>query len=230
MPKANAPQAVVLLSGGLDSSFNFYKALLDMKVVLVITFSYGQRAVEQEIAAAARLALDAGVRHEVVDLPWFKSFTQSSLLSNSDVPSGDEIGIDDLEKSKASAKSVWVPNRNGIFLNIAAGFAEGMGAEYIIPGFNAEEAATFPDNSEGFLKTIDASLAFSTATGVKTHCYSTGMDKTQIVAEGIRLDLPFDELWPCYVDETVWCGKCESCQRFSRALSANRLSFTDLRG
>jgi 7-cyano-7-deazaguanine synthase len=218
-----------LLSAGLDSSFNLFKSVNEgMKVALALTFNYGQRAAARETACAARLAADAGVPHRVVDLPWFRKFTQTALVGTMEVPTGAKVSIDDRSRSLETAKSVWVPNRNGILLNIAAGFAEGLGAEAVIPGFNREEASTFPDNSGEFLSTLDACWKFSTASHVRTFCFSTELDKTQIVAEGKRTGLPFANLWPCYFAGESWCGECESCQRYKRALSANGLNFDEL--
>lgn len=219
------PSAVVLLSSGLDSAYNLFKALESYNVRLSLTFNYGQKAASREIACARALSEQVGVAHEVVELPWFKSFTKTALISSASVPSGKDVSIDDHAQSLETAKRVWVPNRNGIFLNVAAGFAEGLGASVVIPGFNAEEASTFPDNSGEFLQSLDASFAFSTATGVRTLCFSTGFTKTEIVADGVRLGLPFGKLWPCYESGTKWCGECESCQRFKRALKANGLAF-----
>lgn len=224
------PSAVVLLSAGLDSSYNLFKAREVFDVRLALTFNYGQKAAAREISSARELAREAGVPHEVVELPWFAKFTRTSLVAPSSTPpSGRAVSIDDRDRSLETAKQVWVPNRNGILLNIAAGFAEGLGAEFIIPGFNAEEASTFPDNSREFLHALDASWSFSTATHVRTHCFSTDLSKSQIVAEGKKLGLPFAKLWPCYLSGETWCGECESCQRFKRALNANGLDFKDLR-
>ncbi len=221
--------AVVLLSAGLDSTFNLIKALETLTVRLVLTFAYGQKAAANEVKGAARLAKHFGLRHEVVELPWFSQFTHTALLSQGSVPSEADVEIDNLKRSLETAKNVWVPNRNGIFLNIAAGFAEGLGAELVIPGFNLEEAQTFPDNSGAFLNTLDKSWAYSTGTGVRTHCFSTELNKTQIVKEGIRLGLPFNLLWPCYLSGPRWCGVCESCLRFKRAVEGNGLEFNHLR-
>jgi 7-cyano-7-deazaguanine synthase len=198
-------------------------------VRLALTFNYGQKAAAREIERASRLASHYRVPHRVVELPWFAEFTNSSLVGGGAVPSGADIEIDNLARSQESAKQVWVPNRNGILLNIAAGFAEGMGAEVVIPGFNIEEAATFADNTGAFLKALDHSWSFSTNGKVKTQCFSTALNKTQIVAEGKKAGLPFAGLWPCYLAEGTWCGECESCQRFKRALAANDLSFDQLK-
>lgn len=219
-----------MLSAGLDSSFNLFKAITERKVSLALTFDYGQRAASKEIASAAALAKQTGVSHKVVSLPWFRDFTSTSLVSTAaEVPAGQSVSIDNLERSFETAKQVWVPNRNGILLNIAAGFAEGLGAAVVIPGFNIEEAATFPDNTGEFLSALDHAWSFSTATKVKTACYSAPLNKTQIVAEGKKLGLPFAKLWPCYFAEARWCGQCESCQRYKRALEANNLSFEELK-
>ncbi len=228
MPKGNA--AVVLLSGGLDSTFNLFKARQEFEVRLALTFDYGQKSAQREISAASALAKRLEVPHQIVSLPWFKDFTKSALISRSPIPMGVDVQIDNLQRSLETAKAVWVPNRNGILLNIAAGFAEGLGANFVIPGFNYEEAQTFPDNSLAFLKVLDESWSFSTDSRVRTHCFSGSLNKTQIVRESLALNVPLSELWPCYLDQAEWCGKCESCQRFKRAVQANGLSFEELQG
>lgn len=220
--------AVVLLSAGLDSSYNLYRARRELNVALALTFDYGQKAAARETAASARLAKDLGVPHKVVALPWFADFTKTALVGAAEVPTGGAVAIDDRTTSARTAKSVWVPNRNGILLSIAAGFAEGLGAAWVIPGFNREEAATFPDNTGEYLRTLDASWAYSTATKVRTRCFSTDLDKIEIVRDSRTLGLPFAKLWPCYLAGERWCGECESCQRYRRALSANGLSFDEL--
>lgn len=237
MPESRGarPSAVVLLSAGLDSSFNLYKVRESYDVRLALTFNYGQRAALREISCASALCRDLGVTHQVIDLPWFKDFTRTALVGEAAggrpaIPVGGAVSIDDRAQSLRTAKAVWVPNRNGILLNIAAGFAEGLGASVVVPGFNIEEASTFPDNSQEFLDSLDMAWRFSTEGRVRTLCLSTGLNKTQIVAEGMKLKVPFAKLWPCYFDGEVWCGQCESCLRYARALAANGLSFDDLKG
>lgn len=221
--------ALVLLSSGLDSSFNLAESIATFDVKLALTFNYNQKAASAEIRSARLLANHYKIPHKIIDLPWFSEFTTTSLIGAADVPQGKEVEIDSVEKSNRTAERVWVPNRNGIFLNIAAGFAEGLGARYVIPGFNREEAATFPDNSLAYLKILDQSWSFSTLGKAQTFCHSADLDKTQIVEAAKKLGLPFAMLWPCYLNENMWCGRCESCQRFKRALGANGLSFDSLR-
>lgn len=225
------PSALVLLSSGLDSTFNLYKARQRFHVRLALTFDYGQRASAREILAANKIAKRLNVPHKVVHLPFFKDFSSAgSLLTGNaaEVPTGDDVKIDSLERSLETARQVWVPNRNGIFLNIAAGYAEGLGCGYVIPGFNAEEAVTFPDNSHGFLRALDESFAYSTDGRVRPLSFSLDMQKDEIVRSAIDLGVPLVDLWPCYQGGAHWCGVCESCLRFKRAVEAMGLSFTEL--
>jgi 7-cyano-7-deazaguanine synthase len=165
------------------------------------------------------------VPHKIVEMPWFTEFTRTSLVNRgTDVPVRNSVSIDDLRTSEEAAKAVWVPNRNGIFLNVAAAFAEGLNADWVIPGFNAEEAITFPDNTGEFLKATTESFRFSTSNQIEAVCFTTDLDKTAIVRRGIELGVPFDIIWPCYLAGEEPCGECESCQRFGRAMAASGVS------
>jgi 7-cyano-7-deazaguanine synthase len=222
-------KSVVLLSSGLDSTVNLYQAAQDGKVLLALTFDYGQRAGEKEVASAQKITSKLGVPHKVLKLPFFSEFGQSSLLDRSkQVPSGSQVSIDDLSASQKTAKSVWVPNRNGIFLNIAAGFAESLGADAVIPGFNIEEAATFPDNTDAFLQALTKSFSFSTGNQLKAFCHTTKLNKTEIVKLGESLQVDWSQIWPCYHSEEKWCGQCESCLRAQRAFSTAQVSVKHL--
>ncbi|MGZ3744499.1 MAG: 7-cyano-7-deazaguanine synthase QueC [Pseudobdellovibrionaceae bacterium] len=213
-------KALVLLSSGLDSSVNLFEAHQKEDVILALTFDYGQKAAKKEIESASSLAAYLGVPHKVLSLPWFKDFNRSSLLVDLEaVPTGNDVNIQSHEQSLQTAKSVWVPNRNGIFLNIGAAFAESLGADLVIPGFNAEEATTFPDNSEAFMKALTASLSYSTANHVQVECYTVKLQKIEIVKKGLSLNMPWHLLWPCYFSGEKWCGQCESCQRSKRAFA-----------
>ncbi|MDZ4662273.1 MAG: 7-cyano-7-deazaguanine synthase, partial [Pseudomonadota bacterium] len=167
--------------------------------------------------------------HRVVELPFFKEFTKTSLVNREvEVPLGVDCNISDYKTSMKTAKLVWVPNRNGIFINVAAGFAEGLGASCVIVGFNAEEGTTFPDNTQEFLTSLDQSLTYSTATQIKVKSYTTKKNKTEIVHRGTELNAPFNLMWPCYDSASEKCGQCESCLRFQRALD-DALKFRPLR-
>ena len=93
-----------------------------------------------------------GWTHEVIDLPWLSKISDSSLNTDDEIPEPSESDLDDLEKSSETASSVWVPARNTVFTSIALSYAESIGAEIIIVGWNNEEGATFPDNSKEYLE------------------------------------------------------------------------------
>lgn len=223
-------KSVVLLSAGLDSTVNLYEAHRATQVVLALTFDYGQRAASSEITSAQALTNRLNIPHRVVELPFFKDWGTSSLIDGKrDVPRGKDVQIDHLQTSQTTARSVWVPNRNGVFLNIAAGFAEALGASLVVPGFNLEEAQTFPDNSSEFLKKTTEALALSTSNHTRAHCYTTQMNKTEIVQRGKALGVEFSMIWPCYFAGVTWCGECESCQRSRRAFLQSGVMDDELR-
>jgi 7-cyano-7-deazaguanine synthase len=223
------PKCVVLLSSGLDSAVNLAMAMEAYEVALCLTFDYGQRAATKELQKSQELCAHFNVPHRVISIPWVKDLGQSSLTdTQKEIPTGSNVSINSLEVSEKTAKSVWVPNRNGLFLNIAAGFAESLGAAYIIPGFNKEEAVTFADNSQAFMEATDKALSFSTRNQVLVKCFTVGMDKTEIVKQALQLKFPLQKIWPCYFAGDKWCGQCESCQRFYNALKKNNLNPEEL--
>ncbi len=219
-------KSVVLLSGGMDSSVNLMAAHEASQVVLALTFDYGQRAAASEIEVTRRLTARLKIPHQILKLPFFEDFGISSLLQSSrldSVPVGQQVSIDSLERSQETARAVWVPNRNGIFLNIAAGFCESLKAHWIVPGFNKEEATTFPDNSKDFLKATTSALAYSTSNQVQVKCFTTEMTKSEIVILGQQLKFDWTWMWPCYFSGDRWCGQCESCLRSKRALQSQQI-------
>ncbi len=218
-------KAIVLLSAGLDSTVNLFQAHQEREIILALTFIYGQKAALKEIEKARLLCKRLDVPHRVLELAWMRDFTFTSLLNDKvSIPQAEEVNIHSLAQSQKTAQKVWVPNRNGIFLNIAAGYAEGLGAHQVVVGFNQEEGATFPDNTPEFLTSLTQSLSFSTATQVEVVCYTTDKNKTEIVQMGQLLGVPFQDLWPCYLGDEKWCGVCESCQRYFRALKEAQIA------
>jgi 7-cyano-7-deazaguanine synthase len=212
-------QALVLLSSGLDSTINLYQAKAKLGSVAAVTFDYGQRAAKKEIEKAKALTKKLKVPHLVIDIKWLGKLGGSSLTDKKKtVPQAAKVKIDDLKTSQETAKSVWVPNRNGVFLNIAASIAEANSIPVIIPGFNIEEAQTFPDNSKEFISALNESFVFSTNRKVKVECYTTDLNKTEIVKLGQSLGVDFKLVWPCYFSYAKPCGQCESCLRFIRAI------------
>ncbi len=213
---------LVLLSAGLDSTVNLYLAREAGEVSLALTFDYGQRAAARERERSTALCARAGVEHMVLELPWLGEWSECSLTRpNLPLPTRHEVdwgvaggGMD------SEAEAVWVPNRNGVFVNVAAALAEARGIDLVVAGFNAEEAAAFPDNSASFMESAWLSLKYSTRGRVRLVSYTLRMDKTEIAREGGRLGIPWELLWSCYNGGDLMCGSCESCARLKRALRA----------
>ncbi len=215
---------IVLLSGGLDSVVNLALALQEGPVVLALTFDYGQRARARETEAAAQVCAFYAVAHREVSLPWMAALGDATILEHGALPPRlRPQDLDDPARSAESARAVWVPNRNGVFLHIAATYAEAEQAAWVVAGFNREEAAGFPDNTGDFLDAVNGALRYSTRTGVRARSFTLDMDKRQIVQAGLKLGAPLESVWSCYLGGERLCGQCESCRRFQRAVAGTRI-------
>ncbi len=204
-------KAVAILSGGLDSTVSLAAAREEMDVVLALTFDYGQRAAMRECDASRKIARLYRIPHRVISLPWLSRITDTALVNR-------RAALPRNEMSTRSAKAVWVPNRNGVFIEVSAAHAESLGAARLVTGFNREEAATFPDNSGAYMRAVSRALSYSTANGVRVVSFTGRLDKRGIVRLGRRLGAPLHLVWPCYEGGRRWCGTCESCLRSLRAL------------
>lgn len=215
-------KTVILLSGGLDSAANLAFCVEQDEPVLALTLRYGQRSETQELHAAQSLSAYYCIRHQVVDVSWLGKLGGGALTERQhSVP---VLGADELDNpqiTSETARQVWVPNRNGVFIHVAAAFAERLGVSRVVVGFNQEEAQTFPDNSQDYIRAVNRALSFSTANQVEVFSYTASMNKKEIVARLRNLSraFPFDRVWSCYNDGKKPCEKCESCQRFKRATS-----------
>lgn len=214
-------KAISILSGGLDSSTATKLVLDDYECVKAITFDYGQRAVKKEIEAARFFCEAEKISHQVISLPWFQEIIHSSLVDQTqNVPETSTSEIDrSLQADQERANKVWVPNRNGLFLSIAACFAESLSADVLVVGFNAEEAVTFPDNSESYLNSFTHALSYSTLNKVKVISPTLHMRKAEVAQTAKSRGINISKLWWCYHGAEKACGKCESCVRNGRALA-----------
>ena len=213
------PKSLILLSGGLDSVVNFKKALEETEVVAILTFNYEQKALQKEIESTELISEMYNIKHKIISLDWLSEMDEGLTCGN--IPKFDALRLDDLDYSKSTARAVWVPNRNGIMINIAAAYADHSGINQIIVGFNREEGLTFPDNTSEFLQRTNAALEYSTLVKPIVKSYTIDMDKTEIVRLGIEIKAPFEFIWSCYYSGREMCGECESCQRLKRALNTN---------
>jgi 7-cyano-7-deazaguanine synthase len=214
-------KAITLLSSGLDSVAALAIANESLEIEMAITFDYGQRATKKEIEYSRKVCEYFGIEHRIIKIDWLSEITSTSLVNrDTDVPS---LSFEDIAETapamitRASAKAVWVPNRNGVMLNIAGAFAESRECDYLVVGFNGEEACTFPDNSFGFVQAIDKAFSYSTQNKVKVLAPLIELGKSEIVRRAIEVKAPLEYSWSCYHGGEIPCGKCESCIRRARA-------------
>lgn len=214
--------AIVLLSGGLDSAANLALADAQGWKCAALTVNYGQRAWESERKAAHDIASFYATMVRELDLRFVGELGGSALTDASmAVP---EIGRDELDTMPViaqTANAVWVPNRNGVLVNLAAAWAEAVGASRVLIGFNREEAQTFPDNSRAFMEAMNRTLGFSTRGKVTVESLIVDQSKPETVRRlrGLARPFPFEKVWSCYLSGPRMCGRCESCQRYLRAVA-----------
>ncbi len=202
-------KSIVLLSGGLDSALNLALASRYRRPAMALTFDYGQRAAVREVRAAERLCRFYGVPYRVVKLPWLGELAPRAIV---------EAGAP-LPSRRADVDAVWVPNRNGVFLAVAAAFAERLGSPAVVAGFNAEEAARFPDNSRAFVSASNRALRYSTRGRVRVVSYTSAADKAAIAEKAAALGVPLHYIYPCYGEGPRPCGRCTSCRAAAEALA-----------
>ena len=209
-------KAISVFSGGLDCTVATCVYDKDYEIH-AITFNYGQKAFERELEAAKEICAKMNWTHEVIDLPWLAKISTSSLNTSEDIPEVSIDDLDDAEKSSESASSVWVPARNMVFTSIAVSYAESIGAEKIIVGWDAEEAATFPDNSKEFLNTFNELIDVGSPDNIKIEAPAIDLTKEEIVKLGVEVGAPMEISYSCYKGGKKHCGVCESCMRRKRA-------------
>lgn len=222
-------KGVILLSGGLDSLVSLIFGREDYNIQLALTFDYGQRAAKKEIEASKRIAEHFQIEHKVIETAWLKEITETSLVNTyKELPKLKPDELDNFEAGLTSAKNVWVPNRNGVFLNIAACFADSTGFSHILFGANKEEGTTFPDNTQEFVDKINESFEYSTLAKPKVIAPLINLNKTEIIKLALEINAPLHLIRSCYTNEKKHCGKCESCLRLERALKENSTNFAKI--
>ena len=215
-------KAIVLLSGGLDSVVSLSVIKEKCTEIIALTFNYGQKSYLAEKKAAEQVSQYYKIENKVIDLDWLSVISTSSLTKKDTIPYISKDNLDNISIAQNTAKSVWVPNRNGLFVNIAACFAEAYNYDTIIIGANKEEGTTFKDNTIKFVNAINTSLENSVNSKIKLVAPLINMTKEEIVNIAIQQNVPLELIHSCYISEEKHCGFCESCQRLKRALEQNR--------
>lgn len=203
------PKAVVLVSGGLDSTTVLAIAKSQGYECYTLSFDYGQRH-RAELIAAERTAKELGaVEHKVVNLD-LRTIGGSALTDDQiDVPEEETGGI----------PVTYVPARNTVFLSIALGWAEVLGAQDIFIGVNAVDYSGYPDCRPAFIEAFEHLANLATKAGVEGQKMNIqtpliDLSKAEIVQLGEKLGVNYGLTVSCYqaTDEGLACGKCDSCR------------------
>lgn len=206
-----APRAVVLVSGGLDSTTALAWAKSRGMRPAALAFRYGQRHI-RELSSARRVCNALKVPLTVVSLrlPWLKG---SSLVGRGkklpDLPLA-EIG-------RGPIPSTYVPGRNIVFLSLAASLADAAGAGAVVIGSNALDYSGYPDCRPAFNRALERAVALGTRAGVEGRPIRilaplARLDKAGIVRLALRLKAPLALTWSCYRGGRRPCGRCDSCK------------------
>jgi 7-cyano-7-deazaguanine synthase len=213
--------AIVLLSGGLDSSTVLAMALAQGFEPHALSFRYGQRHLH-EIEAARRIARHAGVAgHRVVDVD-LGQFGGSALTTDVEVPKDrDEAAIG------GGIPITYVPARNTIFLSYALAWAEVLPAHDIFIGVNAVDYSGYPDCRPEFIEAFETVANLATREGtegrrIRVHAPLAQMSKAEIVHRGLELDVDYGMTRSCYdpSPEGKACGHCDACLLRLKAFSS----------
>ena len=202
-------QALVLLSGGMDSATCLYQAVEFDYEVTAMSFRYGQRH-KAELNAAAKLAKRVGAKHVIVDMPSLRQFGGSALTDDIEVPTvGEQPGI----------PVTYVPARNTQFLATALAYCEVHEIDMIYTGVNAVDYSGYPDCREEFVDAFRGVARVATKRAVEgepTYIRTPLIqwDKATIVRDGDRLGVPWEDTVSCYQadEDGRACGKCEACR------------------
>lgn len=198
-------KAIVLLSGGMDSAVTAALAREQDDVVVALNMYYGQRhCIERECAKvqASLLYLDDYIE---MDLTSLFSYMKSALLPLSG------IEVDD-DQPKNQVGATYVPGRNSIFLAVAAGIADSIGASYVYYGAHKDDHSGYPDCRPDYYKAMQEALRLGTARGVTLKAPFIDLKKSDIVRIGIAHGVDFTFTYSCYRGEKPSCGTCPTCQ------------------
>ncbi len=209
-------KAVIIASGGVDSSTLLYKAVSEGFQVYALTFIYGQRHLK-EIKSAEKISSVLGVEHKVVDISSMNTLLQGSALTD---PSIDVPEVPETAEHYDTLKSTIVPNRNAIFLSIAIGYATSLGADHVFFGAHFSDRGVYPDCRKEFVLAFQESERLATDNpDLVIDAPFVEVDKSEIVRLGSELGVPFEHTWTCYRGGELHCGVCSSCRERKRAFA-----------
>jgi len=196
-------KAVIIFSGGIDSTTLLYHIRAQGYDVTALTFDYGQRH-RKEIDCAAKIAARIGVEHKVLDLTILNKVAASTITRQ-------ELEIPEGRYNEDIMKLTVVPYRNLIMLSIAAAFAASQWIPELFYGAHSGDHPIYPDCRPEFIEALNRTLAVGEWNPVRLRAPFSHMSKGEIIKLGLKIEVPYELTWTCYKGKEKPCGKCGSC-------------------
>ena len=212
---SNKKIAVVLLSGGMDSSLCLAEAIEAGFTPATMHLNYGQKTESRELKSFHDISDYYGIEQRLVsDVSYLTQIGGSSLTD-------DAVDIEKADLDSGEIPSSYVPFRNGNILAIAAAWAEILGAEALYIGAVEADGSGYPDCRRSFFDAFEEAVNLGTKpeTNMKIVTPIINLSKAGIVKRGTDLKLPFELTWSCYSDSDKACGECDSCALRLRGFS-----------
>lgn len=203
-------KALILLSGGIDSTTLLYKAKKEFKEIKAISFNYGSNHNKRELEFAKYHCKLLKIDHKVINLDL--SFLKSSLLQGANkIPHG--------EYAKENLKSTIVPFRNGIMLSILTGIAESEEFNHLLIANHSGDHEVYPDCTEEFIKNMELAIYYGTLNNIRIYAPFTNISKEDIVKIGLKYNIDYNKTYSCYKGGEKHCNQCSTCLERIKALS-----------
>lgn len=196
-------RAVIILSGGIDSTTLLYYIKEQGYAVTALTFDYRQRH-RKEIDCATKIATRIGVEHKILDLTTLNKVTVSTLTRH-------ELEVPEGRYDENSMKVTVVPYRNLVMLSIAAAFAASKRVPDLFYGAHSGDHPIYPDCRPEFIDALNRTLAVGEWNPVRLRAPFSHMNKGEIIQLGLKIGVPYELTWTCYKGLEKPCGKCGSC-------------------
>lgn len=221
---AEVPSAVVLLSGGLDSSVLLHLVAREQCAgpVHALSFDYGQRHARELASARAQAEAAGCIAHVILPLTFFGPLVAGATTL---VDGGGAVpDLKDLDADTLRQPPTYVPNRNMMLLSLAAAYAEAHGIRDVFYGAQAQDEYGYWDCTREFLAAINGVLRLNRGNAVTVHAPLVAASKAENVRLGVRLGVDFAQTWSCYRGGERPCGTCPTCVERDNAFRAEGIA------
>lgn len=201
--RATEGKAVVIFSGGIDSTVLVYDVKGLGYEACPITFYYGQKHAK-ELEMAHKTCERLGLKYKLVDVESLGKIAPSALTREEEIPKA--------QYDEESMKQTVVPNRNMVFLSLATAYAIGIGASWVFFGAHGGDHALYPDCRPTFVKAMEQAISLCDYSIVSLKTPYLYYTKADILRLGVELEVDYSLTWSCYEGGKLACGKCGTCR------------------